>query len=123
MTENANDTKLSLTEDINGEVAVYRLMASADAFFTKKCYSEAYNGYDSVLDADFSCLKAYFRREITSRYLMMETSSAYLGCGGFFTEMEEIGKRISDTDDEKLSTAICGDMLDFISARAEYEKK
>ena len=44
--------------DADSEIAVYRLMSSADAFFSKKSYDEAYISYGSVLDMDGSCLKA-----------------------------------------------------------------
>ncbi len=105
------------------EIAAYRLLSSADAFFSRKSYEEAYIGYSAVLDADGSCLKAFFRRELTSQYLMAESSSAYLSCGGFFSNVKEVKKRLTEMGDEKLSLTICRDMLDFISSRADYEKK
>lgn len=107
----------------DSEIAVYRLMSSADAFFSKKSYDEAYISYGSVLDMDGSCLKAVFRRELTSQYLMMESSSVYLSCDSFFEGMKDIKSRVTAEADEKFSLTVFKDMLDYISARAEYEKK
>lgn len=109
--------------DADSEIAVYRLMSSADAFFSKKSYDEAYISYGSVLDMDGSCLKAVFRRELTSQYLMMESSSVYLSCDSFFEGMKDIKSRVTAEADEKFSLTVFKDMLDYISARAEYEKK
>lgn len=105
------------------KIATYRLMASADAFFSKKSYEEAYVGYGAVLDADKGNLKARFRRETASHYLMMESSSVYLSCDSFFEEVREIKKQLIENNDERLSLTVCRDMLNFISARADYEKK
>ncbi len=109
--------------DADSEIAVYRLMSSADAFFSKKSYDEAYISYGSVLDMDGSCLKAVFRRELTSQYLMMESSSVYLSCDSFFEGMKDIKSRVTAEADEKFSMTVFKDMLDYISARAQYEKK
>lgn len=105
------------------EIKAYRLMSSADTFFSKKSYEEAYVGYGAVLDADGSSLKARFRRELTSQYLMMESSSVYLGCDSFFDIIKEVKRQLIEMGDEKLSFTVCRDMLDFISARADYEKR
>ncbi|MGN0674496.1 MAG: hypothetical protein ACI4KG_01980 [Oscillospiraceae bacterium] len=110
------------------DVELYRLMSSADAFFSKKSYDEAYIGYSAVLDRDGACLKADFRRELTSNYLMLETSSAYLNCDGFFSKVEEMKERInsmdgSDPETKKLKLMICRDVTDYISFRSDYEKK
>lgn len=109
--------------DADSEIAMYRLMSSADAFFSKKSYDEAYISYGSVLDMDGSCLKAVFRRELTSQYLMMESSSVYLSCDSFFEGMKDIKFRVIAEGDEKFSLTVFKDILDYISARAEYEKK
>ncbi len=105
------------------EIKAYRLMSSADTFFSKKSYEEAYVGYGAVLDADGSSLKAHFRRELTSQYLMMESSSVYLSCDSFFDITKEVKRQLIEMGDEKLSFTVCRDMLDFISARADYEKR
>lgn len=104
-------------------IKAYRLMSSADAFFSKKSYEEAYVGYGAVLDEEAGNLKARFRRELTSQYLMMESSSVYLNCDSFFDITKDVKRRLIEMGDEKLSFAVCRDMLDFISARADYEKK
>lgn len=109
--------------DADGEIEIYRLMSSADAFFARKSYDEAYISYGSVLDMDGSCLKAFFRRELTSQYLMMESSSVYLSCDSFFGSMKDVKSRVVAEGDEKLSLTVFKDILDYISARAEYEKK
>lgn len=109
--------------DADSEIAMYRLMSSADAFFSKKSYDEAYISYGSVLDMDGNCLKAVFRRELTSQYLMMDSSSVYLSCDSFFVGMKDIKARVVAEGDEKFSLTVFKDMLDYISARAEYEKK
>ncbi len=110
------------------DVELYRLMSSADAFFSRKSYDEAYIGYSSVLDRDRTCLKADFRRELTSNYLMLETSAAYLSCDGFFSKVEEIKEHLasmdeSDPETQKLKLMVCRDVTDYISVRSEYEKK
>ncbi len=110
------------------DVAVYRMMAAADAYFAKKSYDEAYIGYSSVLETDRSYLKAYFRREITSQYLMLESSSVYLNSESFFMKMGEIKERFSqldpqDAETQKLRLTMCRDMMDYISVRSDYEKK
>ena len=110
------------------DVTVYRMMAAADAYFSRKSYDEAYIGYNSVLEADKSYLKAYFRRELTSQYLMLESSSVYLSSESFFMQMGEIKERFRklDPDDEetqKLRIVMCRDMLGYISVRTDYEKK
>lgn len=117
----ANRKKHSM--DADSEIAMYRFMSSADAFFSKKSYEEAYISYGSVLDMDGSCTKAVFRRELTSQYLMMESSSVYLSCGGFFSNIKDIKALIIEEGDEKLSLMVFKDMLEYISARADYEKK
>lgn len=109
--------------DPDAEIAMYRFMSSADAFFARKSYEEAYISYGSVLDIDGHCVKAVFRRELTSQYLMMESSSVYLSCDSFFTNMKDIKSQIIGEGDEKLSFMVCRDILDYISARADYEKK
>lgn len=109
--------------DADSEIAMYRFMSSADAFFSRKSYEEAYIGYGSVLDMDGSCTKAVFRRELTSQYLMMESSSVYLSCDSFFSVIKDIKARIIEEGDEKLSLMVFKDMLEYISARADYEKK
>lgn len=109
--------------DADSEIAMYRLMSSADAFFSRKSYDEAYISYGSVLDMDGSCLKAVFKRELTSQYLMMESSSVYLSCDSFFEGMKDIKSRIIAEGDEKFSMTVFKDILDYISARADYEKK
>lgn len=111
--ENSADKKISF----------YRLMSSADAFFSRKSYEEAYVGYGAALDADKSCLKAYFRRELSSRYLMMESSSVYLKCESFFAELKDIKERLIEENDEKLSFTVCRDILDFIAFLADYGRK
>jgi len=110
------------------DVTVYRMMAAADTYFSRKSYDEAYIGYNSVLEADKSYLKAYFRRELTSQYLMLESSSVYLSSESFFMQMGEIKERFRklDPDDEetqKLRIVMCRDMLGYISVRTDYEKK
>lgn len=119
----ALEKKEKRTPDADSEIAMYRFMSSADAFFSKKSYEEAYISYGSALDIDGSNLKAVFRRELTSRYLMMESSSVYLSCDSFFACMKDIKKQVAAEGDEKLSLTVCRDMLDFISVRADYEKK
>ena len=109
--------------DADSEIAMYRFMSSADAFFAKKSYEEAYANYGSVLDMDGSNLKAIFRRELTSQYLMMESSSVYLGSDGFFTNIRDIKARIIKYGDEKLTLTASRDMLEYLSCRADYEKK
>ncbi|MCM1022679.1 MAG: hypothetical protein NC395_01305 [Prevotella sp.] len=109
--------------DADSEIAMYRFMSSADTFFARKGYEEAYINYGSVLDIDGSNLKAVFRRELTSRYLMMESSSVYLSCDSFFAVMKDIKARVTAAGDEKLSLTVCRDMLDYMSARADYEKR
>lgn len=109
-------------------VTVYRMMSAADAYFARKSYDEAYIGYCSVLEADKGYLKAYFRREITSQYLMLETSSVYLSSESFFMKMGEIKERFRklDADDpetQKLRLTMCRDMMEYISVRSDYEKK
>ena len=106
----------------------YRLMAAADAYFSRKSYDEAYIGYGAVISSDPECLKAVFRRELASQYLTYEYSTVYLSCDGFFTEIEEIKKRVdismnNDDESERIKFTVCLDMIDFISYRAEYEKR
>jgi len=118
-------TQISAAET---SVAVYRMMAAADAYFSRKSYDEAYIGYNSVLETDKSYLKAYFRRELTSQYLMLESSSVYLSSESFFMQMGDIKERFRklDPDDEethKLRITMCRDMLEYISVRSDYEKK
>lgn len=118
-------TKIASAET---NVTVYRMMAAADAYFSKKSYDEAYIGYNSVLETDRSYLKAYFRRELTSQYLMLESSSVYLSSESFFMQMGDIKERFRqlDPDDEetcKLRITMCRDMLEYISVRSDYEKK
>ncbi|MBQ5317844.1 MAG: hypothetical protein J6K17_01965 [Oscillospiraceae bacterium] len=118
-------TKIASAET---NVTVYRMMASADAYFAKKSYDEAYIGYSSVLETDRSYLKAFFRRELTSQYLMLESSSVYLSSESFFMKMQEIKERFRklDPDDEetqKLRITMCRDMLEYISVRSDYEKR
>ncbi len=110
------------------DVTVYRMMAAADAYFSKKSYDEAYIGYSSVLETDSSYLKAYFRRELTSQYLMLESSSVYLSSESFFMKMTEIKERFrqlpaDDPETQKLRITMFRDMLDYISVRSDYEKK
>lgn len=109
-------------------VTVYRMMSAADTYFSKKSYDEAYIGYSSVLEADKGYLKAYFRREITSQYLMLESSSVYLSSESFFMKMGEIKNRFrqldpQDAETQKLRITMCRDMMDYISVRSDYEKK
>ncbi len=118
-------TKIASAET---DVAVYRMMAAADTYFSKKSYDEAYIGYSSVLETDGNYLKAYFRREITSQYLMLESSSVYLSSENFFMKMAEIKERFGqlDQDDpetQKLRITMCKDMMDYISVRSDYEKR
>lgn len=128
-TENLN-VLIAKTQIASAEtdVAVYRMMAAADAYFAKKSYDEAYIGYSSVLETDGSYLKAYFRREITSQYLMLESSSVYLNSESFFMKMGEIKERFrqldpEDAETQKLRLTMCRDMMDYISVRSDYEKK
>lgn len=128
-TENLN-VLIAKTQIASAEtdVAVYRMMAAADAYFAKKSYDEAYIGYSSVLETDRSYLKAYFRREITSQYLMLESSSVYLNSESFFMKMGEIKERFrqldpEDAETQKLRLTMCRDMMDYISVRSDYEKK
>lgn len=109
--------------DADSEIAMYRFMSSADTFFAKKCYEEAYVSYGSVLDMDASNIKAIFRRELTSQYLMMESSSVYLNSDGFFARIKDIKANVIKYGDEKLSLTACRDMLEYLSCRADYEKK
>ncbi|MDE5577819.1 MAG: hypothetical protein K2J11_10580 [Oscillospiraceae bacterium] len=109
--------------DADSEIAMYRFMSSADAFFARKSYEEAYVGYGSVLDMDGSNLKAVFRRELTSQYLMMESSSVYLSSDGFFTKIKDIKANLIKYGDEKLTLTASRDMLEYLSCRADYEKK
>ncbi|MDE5992464.1 MAG: hypothetical protein K2G87_05380, partial [Oscillospiraceae bacterium] len=109
--------------DADSEIAMYRFMSSADAFFARKSYEEAYVGYGSVLDMDGSNLKAVFRRELTSQYLMMESSSVYLSSDGFFAKIKDIKANLIKLGDEKLSLTASKDMLEYLSCRADYEKK
>lgn len=109
--------------DADSEIAMYRFMSSADTFFAKKSYEEAYANYGSVLDMDASNLKAVFRRELISQYLMMESSSVYLSSDGFFSKLKDIKASIIKHGDEKLSLTACKDMLEYLSCRADYEKK
>ncbi|MBP1548443.1 MAG: hypothetical protein J6A05_00420 [Oscillospiraceae bacterium] len=127
--ENIN-VLLAKTEIASAEtnVTIYRMMAAADACFAKKSYDEAYVGYSSVLETDKGYLKAYFRREITSQYLMLESSSVYLSSESFFMKMGEIKERFArldqeDTETQKLRLTMCRDMMDYISVRSDYEKK
>ena len=118
-------TKIASAET---NVTVYRMMAAADAYFSKKSYDEAYIGYNSVLETDRSYLKAYFRRELTSQYLILESSSVYLSSESFFMQMGDIKERFRqlDPDDEetsKLRITMCRDMLEYISVRSDYEKR
>ena len=111
------------------EAEVYRLMTAADAFFAKKNYDEAYVVYSSVLDIDRNYLKAYFRRELTSQYLMLKTSSVYLGNDSFFQRLEDVRERFtlrldsSSKETRKLKLTMCRDMIEYISVRSDYEKK
>lgn len=109
--------------DADSEIAMYRFMSSADAFFARKSYEEAYVGYGSVMDMDGSNLKAIFRRELTSQYLMMESSSVYLSSDGFFAKIKDIKANLIKYGDEKLSLTASKDMLEYLSCRADYEKK
>ncbi len=113
----------SHVRNADDEIELYRLLSSADEFFAQKRYDEAYIAYGSVLDADGSCIKARFRRELTSRYLMIASSSVYLSCNDFFDKMKEIKAAAEREADEKLSLVICRDMINYISMRADYEKK
>ena len=118
-------TKIALAET---NVNVYRMMAAADAYFSRKSYDEAYIGYNSVLETDRSYLKAYFRRELTSQYLMLESSSVYLSSESFFRQMGDIKERFRQLDPEdeetgKLRITMCRDMLEYISVRSDYEKR
>ncbi len=118
-------TKIASAET---NVTVYRMMAAADTYFSRKSYDEAYIGYNSVLEADRSYLKAYFRRELTSQYLMLESSSVYLSSESFFIQMGEIKERFrqldpNDEETQKLRITMCRDMLGYISVRSDYEKK
>ncbi|MBQ8787147.1 MAG: hypothetical protein IJZ61_05895 [Oscillospiraceae bacterium] len=124
------DALIEKTKKASSEnnVAVYRMMASADAYFAKKSYDEAYIGYSSVLEADRNYLKAYFRRELTSQYLMLDSSSVYLSSESFFMKMGEIKDRFRQLDPEdketkKLRILMCKDMLEYISVRSDYEKR
>lgn len=128
-TENL-DVLIAKTKAASAEtsVAVYRMMSAADTYFAKKSYDEAYIGYNSVLEADRSYLKAYFRRELTSQYLMLESSSVYLSSESFFMQMGDIKERFRQLDPEdeetyKLRITMCRDMLEYISARSDYEKR
>lgn len=118
-------TKMASAET---NVAVYRMMAAADAYFANKSYDEAYIGYSSVLETDSGYLKAYFRREITSQYLMLESSSVYLSSESFFLKMGEIKERFrqldpNDPETQKLRVTMCRDMMEYVSVRSDYEKK
>lgn len=115
--------KESHSIDADSEIAMYRFMSSADTFFAKKSYEEAYANYGSVLDMDGSNLKAIFRRELTSQYLMMESSSVYLSSDGFFAKIRDVKARIIKSGDEKLTLTASRDMMEYLSCRADYEKK
>lgn len=104
--------------------AASRLMSTADTYFSRKNYDEAYTSYSSVLDSDSHCLKALFRRNIIGQYLMLETSSVYLGCEVFFRKTREMLTSLLEADpDEKLILTLCNDMLEFILFNADYERK
>ena len=124
------DVLIAKTKAASAEVsvAVYRMMSAADTYFARKSYDEAYIGYNSVLEADRGYLKAYFRRELTSQYLMLESSSVYLSSESFFMQMGEIRERFRQLDPEdeethKLRITMCRDMLEYISVRSDYEKR
>ena len=119
----ALDRREKHSMDADSEIAMYRFMSSADTFFAKKSYEEAYSNYGSVLDMDGSNLKAVFRRELTSQYLMMESSSVYLSSDGFFSKIKDIKASVIKYGDEKLSLTASKDMLEYLSCRADYEKK
>lgn len=128
-TENL-DILIEKTKKASAEnnVVVYRMMASADAYFAKKSYDEAYIGYSSVLETDRNYLKAYFRRELTSQYLMLASSSVYLSSESFFMKMGEIKDKFrqldpDDNETKKLRITMCRDMLEYISVRCDYEKQ
>ena len=117
-------------EKLNAEndAELYRLMATADAFFSKKNYDEAYVVYSSVLEIDRNYLKAYFRRELTSQYLMLKTSSVYLSNDSFFMKLDDVKERfaqldLNDKEAKKLKMTMCKDMIEYISVRVEYENK
>lgn len=114
-------------ENEERKAETYRLMSAADAYFSRKGYDEAYIGYGAVLSSDPECVKAVFRRELASQYLTYECSTVYLSCDGFFTGIENIKKRIdteeSGEESDRLKLTVCADMIEFISYRADYEKK
>lgn len=117
----------AVKENEERKAEVYRLMSTADAYFSRKGYDEAYIGYGAVISSDPECMKAIFRRELASQYLTYECSTVYLSCDGFFTGIENIKKLIDinadDEESDKLKLTICGDMTEFISYRADYEKR
>lgn len=120
--------KKSVKETAFKEAELYRLMSSADAFFSGKRYDEAYIGYGAVISRDPECIKAIFRRDLASQYLTYECSSVYLGFDGFFTELDDIKKRIDistvgDEESKRLKLTVCNDMIEYISYRTDYEKR
>lgn len=116
--------KFSESDKYRSDAAAYRLMSAADAYFSRKTYNEAYIGYSTVLDSDPHCLKAVFRLNITSQYLMYETASVYLSCGSFFSKTKEmLASALENKIDGKLMLTMCKDMLDFIAFNSEYERK
>lgn len=119
--------KKAVKDNAVSEAELYRLMSSADAYFSGKRYDEAYIGYGAVISRDPECIKAIFRRNLASQYLTYECSSVYLRFDGFFTEMEDIKKRIDISSDgeesDRLKLTVCSDMIEYISYRTDYEKK
>lgn len=120
--------KKAVKEAAASEAELYRLMSSADAYFSGKRYDEAYIGYGAVISRDPECIKAIFRRALASQYLTYDCSSVYLGFDGFFAEIEDIKKRIdinagSDEESDRLKLTVCSDMIGYISYRTDYEKK
>lgn len=106
------------------EAAAYRLMSASDTCFARKNYNEAYTGYSSVLESDPQCIKAEYRMNISSQYLMCETAAVYLSSDNFFKKMNNmLTILLENGEDSKLILTVCRDMLDFILFNAEYEKR
>lgn len=106
------------------DAASYRLMTTADTYFSRKNYDEAYISYKLVLNSDPHCLKAVFRRDLVSQYLMLETSSVYLRCETYFRKtMEMLTFSLESNIEDKLVLTMCRDMLDFILFSADYEQE
>lgn len=115
---------ISHDDNVGLEAAAYRLMSASDTCFARKNYNEAYTGYSSVLESDPQCIKAEYRLNISSQYLMCETAAVYLSSDNFFKSMNNmLTILLENGEDGKLILTFCRDMLDFILFNAEYEKR